>query len=151
MDELKQWWVTIKHLCVGCCHRQHRKVEWSQSSRGIWSYHVLDKWLHTPPLHCLPKTHMSSFFTYSHSTWHSSLRPLYLSLFYSVIVFACSFNIVNLRSPVLVIFDVGRVSALIKLESSLDTFGLFHRCCSHGPDTVDKQWAMPDLGRHCYL
>lgn len=104
-----------------------------------------------PPLHCLPKTHMSSFFTQSHSTWHSSLRPIYLSLFYSVIVFVCSFNIVNLRSPVLVIFDVGRVSALIKLESSLDTFGLFHRHCSHGPNTVDKQWAMPDLGRHCYL
>lgn len=128
MDELKQWRVKIKHLCVGCCRRQHRKVRRRKK-----------------------KSHMSLFFTYSHSMWHSFLRPLNLSLFYSVILFACSFNIVNLRSPALVMFVVGRSSALVKLESSLDTFGLFHGCCSHGPSTVDKQWAVPDLGRHCYL
>jgi len=68
--------------------------------------------------------HTCSHVLHSHSTWRSSLRPLYLSLFYSVIVFARLFNIVNLRSPVLVVFDVGRVTALIKLESSLDAFGL---------------------------
>ncbi len=87
----------------------------------------------------------------SHNKVFFSMATL-LNCFIQWLYLLVLFNMVNSRTPVLIMFAVvGCVVALIKLESSLDKFGLFHGCCSHCPRTVDKQRATEDHGRHCYL